>query len=267
MFSLQPKRLVLTLEGHAHEAMLINLRKEFFPHTQVVAYQHAPVVPSQFNIKRVASMLNSTDLILTSGLNTKSFFLQARPRARIEILGSPKAKEFECQTKDESRLRVLLTPEAAREALIESARLARKLSINIPGALFTIRPHPDTSKKLMSVIKEIFNGRPNIQISESTLSTDLRLSHITIFRSSSAAIEGLAFGSLPIHFELGGRGNLNPLFDAQYNVPAFYEYEGLINYLKKVNISKSNSRDKQKESFKRFSLYFSEIQNFSDLIP
>ena len=265
MFSLQPKRLILTLEGHAHESMLINLREEFFPYTQIVAYQHAPVVLSQFNIKRVASMLSSSDLILTSGLITKRFFLHANLRARIEILGSPKAREFEYQTKDESRLRILLTPEAAREALIESARLAHKLSISFPGALFTIRLHPDTSKRLIRSIKKIFSGRSNIQVSELALSTDLKLSHITIFRSSSAAIEGLAFGSLPIHFELGGSGNLNPLFDAHYKVPAFYEYEGLINYLKTLNISKYNAKDKQGEFFKKFSLYFSEIQKFSDL--
>lgn len=266
MFSLQPKRLVLTLEGHAHEAMLIRLREEFFPHTQIIAYQHAPLVPSQYNIKRVASILTSNDLILTSGSSTKSFFLHARPKARIEILGSPKAREFEYQIKDESRLRVLFTPEAARESLLEFAQLARKLSISVPGALFTVRLHPDTSKKLVRIVKEILRERSNIQISELALAADLKSSHITIFRSSSAAIEGLAFGSLPIHFESGGSGNLNPLSDTQYSVPAFYEYEGLIEYLRALNISKFNSQETQKESFKRFSLYFSEFQKFSDLI-
>jgi len=266
MFSLRPKRMVLTLEGHAHEAMLIHLREEFFPHTQIVAYQHAPLVPSQYNIKRVASMLTSNDLILSSGSSTKSFFLNASLRARIEILGSPKAKEFKYQIKDESRLRVLLTPEAARNSLIEFAQLARKLSISIPGALFTIRLHPDTSKKLVRVVKEILKDCANAQISELALAADLKSSHVTIFRSSAAAIEGLAFGSLPIHFELGGSGNLNPLSDTQYSVPAFYEYDALVHYLKTLNISRFNSQEKQKESFEKFSLYFTKLENFSDLI-
>jgi hypothetical protein len=258
--------MVLTLEGHAHEAMLIHLREEFFPHTQIVAYQHAPLVPSQYNIKRVASMLTSNDLVLSSGSSTKSFFLDASLRARIEILGSPKAKEFKYQIKDESRLRILLTPEAARNSLIEFAQLARKLSISIPGALLTIRLHPDTSKKLVRVVKEILKDCANAQISELALAADLKSSHVTIFRSSSAAIEGLAFGSLPIHFELGGSGNLNPLSDTQYSVPAFYEYDGLVHYLKTLNISRFNSQEKQKESFEKFSLYFSKLQKFSDLI-
>jgi hypothetical protein len=266
MSSLQPKRLIFTLEGHAHEVMLINSREEFFSRTQIVAYQHAPVVPLQFNIKRVASMLRSSDLILTSGPTTKSFFLQASPIARIEILGSPKARVFEYQLKDESHLRVLLTPEAARESLLEFAQLARKLSINVPGALFTIRLHPDTSKKLLRIVKETLKKSSNIQISELALAADLKSSHVTVFRSSAAAIEGLAFGSLPVHFELGGSGNLNPLYGTQYDVPAFYEYEGLIKYLSALNISKCNSQEKQRESFKIFTLYFAKLQNFSDLI-
>jgi hypothetical protein len=266
MSSLQPKRLIFTLEGHAHEVMLVNSREEFFSRTQIVAYQHAPIVPSQFNIKRVASMLRSSDLILTSGSSTKSFFLQASPIARIEILGSPKARVFKYQPKDEECLQVLLAPEAARESLIEFARLARKLSISIPGALFIVRLHPDTNNQLVRVVKKILKGRSNIHVSELALSADLKSSHITIFRSSSAAIEGLAFGSLPIHFELGGSGNLNPLSDPQYSVPAFYEHDGLVDYLKTLNISKFNSQEKQKEFFERFSLYFSKFQKFSDLI-
>ena len=266
MSSLQPKRLIFTLEGHAHEVMLINSREEFFSRTQIVAYQHAPVVPLQFNIKRVASMLRSSDLILTSGPTTKSFFLQASPIARIEILGSPKARVFEYQLKDESHIRGLLTPEAARESLLEFAQLARKLSINVPGALFTIRLHPDTSKKLLRIVKETLKKSSNIQISELALAADLKSSHVTVFRSSAAAIEGLAFGSLPVHFELGGSGNLNPLYGTQYDVPAFYEYEGLIKYLSALNISKCNSQEKQRESFKIFTMYFAKLQNFSDLI-
>jgi hypothetical protein len=264
--SLQPKRLIFTLEGHAHEVMLINLREEFFSHTQIVAYQHAPVVSSQLNIKRVASMLRSSDLILTSGLRTKIFFLEASPIARIEILGSQKARVFEYHPKDESHLRVLLAPEATREPLIEISRLARNLAINIPNVLFTIRLHPDTGSKLGRLVKKMLKDCTNAQISELELDADLKSSHVTIFRSSAAAIEGLAFGSLPIHFELGGSGNLNPLYGTQDSVPAFYEYEGLVEYLNALNISKCNSKEKQREFFEIFTQYFTELQNFNDLI-
>ena len=266
MFSLQPERLVITLEGHAHEAMLIDLREVFFPRTQIVAYQHAPVVPSQFNIKRIVSLLRSSDLVLTSGLITKGLFLHAQPRARVEILGSPKAKEFAYQTKDVTRLRVLLVPEAARESLMDFALLGRHLAINFPSASLTLRLHPDTEKKLLIATSKILNGLPNIQISELPLSADLKSSHVTLFRSSAAAIEGLAYGSLPIHFESGGSGNLNPLFDSQFSVPTFYNYSDLVYFLENLDISKSHSQIYQKESFKKFSLYYSELHDFNALI-
>lgn len=266
MFSLQPERLVITLEGHAFEAMLIDLREVFFPRTQIVAYQHAPVVPSQFNIKRIVSLLRSSDLVLTSGLITKGLFLHAQPRARVEILGSPKAKEFAYQTKDVKRLRVLLVPEAARESLMDFALLGRHLAINFPSASFTLRLHPDTGKKLLVATRKILNRLSNIQISELPLSADLKSSHVTLFRSSAAAIEGLAYGSLPIHFESGGSGNLNPLFDFQFSVPTFYNYSDLVYFLENLDISKSQSQIYQRESFKKFSLYYSELHDFNTLI-
>jgi hypothetical protein len=149
---------------------------------------------------------------------------------------------------------------------MEFAILGRNLSIDFPSASFTIRPHPDTGKKLLEATRKILNGLSNIQISELPLSTDLKSSHVTLFRSSAAAIEGLAFGSLPIHFELGGSGNLNPLFDSQFSVPAFYDYKDLVYFLETLDISKSHSQIYQKESFKKFSLYFSELRDFNALV-
>ena len=263
---IRPKRMIITLEGHAHEAMLINLRDEQFSQMQIVAYQHAPIVYSQFNVKRVVSMLGKSDLVLTSGYKTQKFFLSEKPNARVEILGSPKFRTFEYQKKDLSRLRVLLTPEAAKESLIDLAYLARELSLTMPSALFVIRPHPDTSKKGMIHLSKLLNGLSNVQISELPLSADLKSSHVTLFRSSSAALEGMAFGSLPIHFELGGNGSLNPLFDTKFSVNAFYEYKGLCKYLNKLNLLNFQLEGKQREFFEGFLLYFSKYRDFKALV-
>lgn len=204
--------------------------------------------------------------MLTSGYKTQKFFLSEKPNARVEILGSPKFRTFEYQKKDLSRLRVLLTPEAAKESLIDLAYLARELSLTMPSALFVIRPHPDTSKKGMIHLSKLLNGLSNVQISELPLSADLKSSHITLFRSSSAALEGMAFGSLPIHFELGGNGSLNPLFDTKFSVNAFYEYEGLCKYLNKLNLLNFQLEGKQREFFEEFLLYFSKYRDFKALV-
>ena len=118
----------------------------------------------------------------------------------------------------------------------------------------------------MHHLSKLLNGLSNVQISELPLSSDLKLSHVTLFRSSSAALEGMAFGSLPIHFELGGNGSLNPLFGTKFSVNAFYGYEGLSKYLNTLNLLNYQLERNQRESFEEFSLYFSKYRDFKLLV-
>ncbi len=262
-----PKFIILTLEGHAHESMIIRLRNEFFQSTRIVGYQHAPIVSSQLNLFRSVSVLREDDCLLTTGESSKKLMLTKNSRCTVAVLGSTKARKYEFQEKDSWRISVLLAPEGTRESLSQFILISNMLSSLFPEVTFKIRPHPSLGRISKSLIRAQLQKRYNVNVSDSSLNEDLRLANIVLFRSSAIGIEGLSRGVVPVHVNLEGTGSsLNPLFCTNLDNISFNNLLDLKNYIHSFDLTYYASEISQREFYKHFSDYFEELRDINLLI-
>ena len=262
-----PKFIVLTLEGHAHESMIIRLRNEFFQSTRIVGYQHAPIVSSQFNLFRSILVLREDDYLLTTGEYLKKLVSMKHSRCKVAVLGSTKARKYEFQKKDFWKVSVLLAPEGTKESLSQFILISNVLSRLLPNVAFIIRPHPSLGRIASSLIKARLQKRLNVKVSDSSLNEDLRLAHVVLFRSSAIGIEGLSLGVVPVHVNLEGTGSsLNPLFSTNLVKISFNNLPDLKNYISSFNLTKYASETSQREFYSHFSKYFEDLRDINLLI-
>ncbi len=211
ILKIEPKFLVLPLEGHAHEAMIINLRQSNFKDLRILGYQHAPLVPGQKNILRIVSSLGFNDYCLTSGEIPKLHILSIAPKCKVTVLGSRKHTNSKDYYKTLSQIQVLIAPEGTEESLLSFIELVNQLSLLLPNSYLILRPHPGLNTKITTNLLKNLKSNKNVSISTSSLSEDLKNSHFVLFRSSAVGIEGLSWGAQPIHLDPMRDNSLNPM--------------------------------------------------------
>ena len=207
----KPIEIVITLEGHAYELGIINLCKKISPRTRILAYQHAPLVPHQFDFFRNASQLDSEDVILTIGKASASFIESRLPHLDVKVIGSPKFLMPKVVEKRNSNLTVLGAPEGTMKTSLKFVKLFNELSLQMPEIDFVLRIHPDANRKTLRAIKKLIVLSKNLRISTKSLSDDLTESNVVVFRSSLVGIESLSRSALPLHYDSEENGGLNPL--------------------------------------------------------
>jgi hypothetical protein len=262
----QPKNIILTVEGHAHEAMIIKLRDLNFPGVRIVGFQHAPIVPGQFSFYRLLKMFNPNDLLLTTGTVTKELIYKVLPSLQIRVLGSPKSIQITPQSKSHTTMNVLGAVEGTHESLQTFILLFNKLSRLLPDFQFILRLHPALSKDVAQKLLKSLNRSENLKISTSKLSDDLNNSHVTIFRSSAVGLEGLAFASFPVHFDAEMDGLLNPLSQINYPKMEFSDADKLVGFLKGWPLMRNNTPKFRLESSKVVSDYYIPMRDINLLI-
>lgn len=229
------RTVFFTLEGHAHEAMIMGLIKTRFPHLQIIVIQHAPIVPSQFGYFDNLLLLRSLDSVLCTGTITQEItriFLQDSGGAcsDVGIVGSLKGKLPVKDYSDSLNVKnksILLLPEGTKSSAIEFLRLLHYMASRHPNWDFVYRLHPATRKnaKLMSLIAQELPR--NAIVSSQSLTQDLEISTYSIYRSSAAAIEALAFGVIPIHFDPSSFFSLDPILNEKLQHPKTQNYAQL----------------------------------------
>jgi hypothetical protein len=106
----------------------------------------------------------------------------------------------------------------------------------------------------------------NLTISTNALTVDLNNSHVTIFRSSAVGLEGLAFASLPVHFDAETNGLLNPLSEIKYPKIEFSNVNDLAEFLKTWPPTRNNADEFRAESLKVINDYYFPMQDVNFLI-
>jgi hypothetical protein len=262
----KPKILVLTMEGHAHEKIVVDVSRSLIKDIKIVGYQHAPIVPGQLNVFRLISNFYTDDYFFTTGELTKDLALVRRPNCRVEILGSVKAKEFEYQQKDSSKVQVLVSPEGTKESLSQFISLLNELAPLLPNVRFVLRYHPALGRVTLRIIKDSLLPMNNILISSSSLQEDLTQSHLILFRSSAIGIEGLSYGALPMHISQEGHDALNPLVYCGIETTNFQVTNQIVRFIEKFDLSLSQDESFQRESYEIFNRYFSKLQKITSVI-
>lgn len=262
----KPRFLVLTIEGHAHEKILLDMSKALFKDIKVIGYQHAPIVAGQLNLFRTVSTFSANDYFFTSGDVTKNLALDYSLRCKVETLGSPKARLYEYQKKNVSMIQVLVAPEGTRESLSQFIDLINELAPSLPNVSFVLRSHPALGNLAHKVARKKLLPRSGVSLSTASLSEDLRRSHLILFRSSAIAIEGLAFGAIPIHVNLEGNDSLNPLIGSKIDTVGFRSASEIIGFIKAFDLKITQDEAFQKNCYRLFDGYFSKLQSLNDLV-
>jgi hypothetical protein len=262
----RPENIILTIEGHAHEAMVVKLRDTDFPGMRIVGFQHAPIVPGQFSFYRLLKAFDSKDLVLTCGKITKELISRDQPSLPIRILGSPKSIEISPSLKSLTTMKVLGAVEGTHESLQSFIILFNELSDLLPDIHFTLRIHPALSQDVSRNLLKSLSVSMNLAISTNQLTEDLNNSHITIFRSSAVGLEGLAFASLPVHFDAETMGLLNPLSQVNYPKFEFSDVNQLANFLQQWPLKRNSSPEFRAESLQVIGDYYFPMRDLNSLI-
>ena len=235
---LDPRNIVFTFEGHAFELYLRKILSDEKIARRFYFFQHAPIVPAQFGMIQMCSLMHANDQVLASGDYTKDFLqnkLSEKSRA-VLILGSPKHVSSSSPvltggSQSASKHQVLLAPEGTRDSLFEFSDLGKYLAQQLPDEKFQIRVHPAvklTSKDLYNFTLHKF---PNLHISNRTLLSDLTDSKVCIYRSSAVGIEASSLGVIPIHLGYMSKSDLNPLHLCDSRSIGFITFEEIYNFI------------------------------------
>lgn len=264
--SIQPARVSLTFEGHAHEAVLIELIHKSFPEIEIAPYQHAPVVPEQFGILRNLRILNSRDKLLTSGEITKEYFSAFRTDVLILTAGSSKFKEPTEHVFIDEKIKVIGASEGTIQSLEVFIKLFNILAAKLPSLDFKLRVHPAISERELKKSLKRLHFDSNL-ISQNSLVQDLTTSTYCVYRSSAVAIEGLAFGVTPLYFDQSRSQGLNPLYFANLHLPVFGAADELAEFFKDLSRLDSSANGIDRVELQRISnQYFSQISSGARLI-
>ena len=255
---IKPSRVYLTFEGHAHEAVLIELIKRKFSHIEITPYQHAPVVPDQIGLLRNLSLLRVTDRVFTSGEITKDYFESFRNDILVTEVGSAKFKKID-GLPVRKRIKVIGASEGNVLSLISFLNLFALLRKEFPAIDFSIRVHPSVPNSVVDLsLKSSMTD--NSLISKLSLEDDLLGASYCIYQSSAVAIEGLIYGVTPLYFNQSGSQGLNPLYLASLHLPVFVNTGDFIDFFNGVlNLKLTNQGIGVDELNMISNRYFSEI--------
>jgi len=229
----RPKIIHFTFEGHAHEAVLINLILRNFREITLAPYQHAPIVPEQFGLMRNINRLGTKDRIFTSGNITRDYFKSFRSDIPITAIGSSKYKESALTSNLGTHVKVLGASEGTIQSLEAFIKLFSSLTHYHQNIEFKLRVHPAISEREMGLALKNAEGAKEV-ISRNSLVEDLSTSTYCVYRSSAVAIEGLAYGVTPLFFDQSRSQGLNPLYFANLHLPAFGSSDELIDFFADV---------------------------------
>lgn len=250
------QNLWMTFEGHGFERSIIAYLRNQLQTVSIHLYQHAPIVKAQVGLFQLIEDFKNTIHIHTSGEITFDFITNKfrNDKLQISVLGSSKSHVSNLlpnndNTKKES---LLFLPEGTLDAFYEMAILATDLRSKYNGQI-VFRPHPNLSTAHYNHIA-LKLERSGVELSFKAIEKDFRRSLYCIYRSSSAAIESLKFGVLPISYQSISQIDLDCLALKDLRYPKFQSVDELIDLLDSL---KSNS------SSSYFSSNF-EFQNYAD---
>ena len=228
------KSIFITLEGHPFEFLVFLLKKKY--KINVFAYQHALVTTSHFSMFLDIDKNLSPTKILTNGEVSYNFLKKKINKRKIIILGSNKYKKrskFNLQDK----LKCLILPAGFESETYELLKLSYEFLKNKNNKFeFILRLNPHLNKK--SFIEKYKNLLKNIKISNSTkLEKDISLCKFVLYRGSTAVVEAMQQGLIPIYFyDINNQTQIDPLWQLKTKF-VVKNHEELESILKKNNIT------------------------------
>ena len=210
---IKPSILITTFEGHAWERLAFYSAKKVDPHIKCVGYTHAPLFKNQHSIRRPLEKFYNPDLILTSGTIQKSQLKEYAKKIPIEILGSPRYIKTSNKKFKTKKNRILVAPEGILSEIGLLFNFSLKCSLKFPNLDFIWRLHPlfkfDILRKININEKNIPS---NVEYSNLSFVEDLDRCNYILYRGSSAVIQAVMSGLIPLYFHRENEMPIDPLY-------------------------------------------------------
>jgi hypothetical protein len=227
---LKPKVIVVTHEGHAWERIAFSAARRAFAGIRCVAYQHAALFRLQHAIQRnLADGLNP-DVILTSGVVSKTK-LERAPGLKgipVSVLGSNRTFKRNPTTAGDADQRILkkeprdglaclVLPEGYMSECRHLFEFSLACAKKLPEIRFIWRLHPSVTYEALAKQSPKFMQKlpENIELSSSTLEEDIRRSRWVLYRGTTAVVQAAVAGLRPMYLQLPGEMTIDPLYELE----------------------------------------------------
>jgi hypothetical protein len=213
--ALNPKVFVLTFEGHTFEISTIKKLQQTFPSLNVIAYQHAPIVNSQYGFFRGLNFFSANAYLLTTGEIPREIVVSKVSKIieNVRVLGTAKNLNTDLgdlKSEPHASSRLLLAPEASMTATNELLRISKEMALE-HNLSFFMRLHPRLN--FPEFENQLSINFPSVTLStEKSLISELALSKACFYRSSAVGIQSMLFGVMPIFTSDQSRELLDPVY-------------------------------------------------------
>jgi len=212
-----PKVIITTYEGHSWERVVYGVVNRHNDNILRIAYQHSVITKNAHSIFRSLGKKYDPDLIFTSGFITKNFFQKSpeKMHSRLEILGSKKSSVNISTHGQKKRQICLVLPEGIIDECITLFNFSIKCANFLPHIDFIWRLHPVISfKEVLRCMGINSDDLPkNIVLSSSSLSEDIIKSNFALYRGTTAIIEAIYGGLMPIYLADDSGMTIDLLFE------------------------------------------------------
>lgn len=221
LISYKPNLVYLTWEGHAWERLFLEAISEVSPTTFSIAYQHSSLSPFQHaSFQKRHAPCNPHRLCLSS-VDSYNQYLQSpisQEIAELYIIGNKKSPVHHAITSFPEIPTILVLPEGIdieTKLLFDFSLAYARLQ---PNHNHIWRLHPSFSFERLLTLDSSYNSLPkNVTISDQTLYQDVTSSSHLLYRGSTAVVQGLLQGRIPIYLSSPDEITRDPLFQLHKN--------------------------------------------------
>jgi hypothetical protein len=216
------KNVITTCEGHGWERLVYGMVHEINPELRCLGYVHAPMFYGQHSMFQNFLEKCNADCILTIGnIQKKIIEKKSLPHLKVENIGSSK---FFLNEKIRKKFRsCLVIPEGIESECVFLFQFSVQCAIDNPEMSFIWRLHPLISFDSLKKFGLNINSLPkNIQISNLSLEVDINRSDVALYRGTSAIIQAVIGGLVPIYVAKKNEISVDPFFEISNLIEKVY---------------------------------------------
>lgn len=208
------KKVFSTFEGHSHERLFFYAAKSVNEDVITSGFQHAGIFKNQHSLFRPLGKSYDPDEILSIGSFSQTRFLSSYHNSKVVLSGSPKTIINKTRNKKTFHsFSVLIIPEGMQYEVDFMLDFTVKCLNRFKNITFIFRLHP-LMRNIPSLLKKIRTIQENNFIfSNNSLEEDLNVVNFVIYRGSSAVIDALHCGVIPIFLKnIDDKSEIDPLY-------------------------------------------------------
>jgi hypothetical protein len=216
---LQPAIVITTHEGDACERVIWHAARTARHAPLCVGYQHAGLLQHAHAIRRCIGAPHGAadpDVILTLGPMSHAM-LAASPQLRcVHLIEYGSHRQVESAGPrawlERQHLCVVL-PDAQESESVMLFNFALACAQRCPDLTFVLRPHPIVDFAALARLHSNLRRLPqNVRIASQDLGQDCALARYCLYRGSSAAVQAVRCGAMPVYVARPDEMTFDPLF-------------------------------------------------------